>query len=77
MTETTNHLNEQVLEYGRKTGESLLDVYETTATSVADYQDKLADTSSIDWLKSVGHAQASFTRDISKVYVGTARELLK
>lgn len=76
MTETTK-LNEQFRAYGRKTGESLLDVYETTANTVADYQHKIADSTSIDWMKSVGHAQANFTREISKVYTTTARELLK
>jgi hypothetical protein len=52
-------------------------VYETTASTIADYQDKLADSAGVEWLKSVGHAQASFTRDVSKVYATTARELLK
>jgi hypothetical protein len=69
-------LNEQVLEYGRNTGVSFLDAYEKTVKTFADYQDKVGDTSQVDWLADIAHAQAKFTREVSKAYASGARALL-
>jgi hypothetical protein len=74
--ERLRDLNEQVLELGRKAGVSLLDGYESTAKTVADYQDKLADQAKVEWIASAARAQANFTREVSKVYANTGRELL-
>jgi hypothetical protein len=70
-------VNEQVLDFGRKTGASILDAYESTLTTVADYQDKVAETSQVEWLSSLAHAQAELTRGVAKVYASTARGLIK
>ncbi len=75
--EQIREVNEQVLDFGRRAGGTFLDAYETTVKAVADYQDKVADSSPIDWLGTVGHAQANLTREVGKVYASTARELLK
>ena len=69
-------LNEQVLEFGRDAGVSFLDAYEKSVKTFADYQDKVGDTSQVDWLATVAHAQANFTREVSKAYATSARELL-
>ena len=74
--ERLRDLNEQVLELGRKAGVSLLDVYESTAKTVADYQDKLADQAQVEWIASAARAQANLTRELSKAYANTGRELL-
>jgi hypothetical protein len=76
-TERIRELNEQILDFGRKAGMSFLDAYETTLKTFADYQDKAADSSQLPWLASMARAQANFTREISKAYTSTARELLK
>jgi hypothetical protein len=60
-------LNHQVIGLGRKTGASFLSAYESTAATVADYQEKLAKSTRDDWVAVVGHAQASFTRDVAKL----------
>jgi hypothetical protein len=70
-------VNEQVLDFGRKTGASILDAYESTLKTVADYQDKVAETSQVEWLSSLAHAQAELTRGVAKVYASTARGLIK
>jgi hypothetical protein len=70
-------LNEQILEFGRKAGASFLDAYEANLRSFADYQDKVADASQVEWLASLARAQANFTRDVSAAYAASARDLLK
>ena len=75
--ESLRDVNEQFLDFGRKTSATLLDAYETTFKSVADYQDKVADTSQVEWVSNLAHAQAEFTRGVAKVYASTARGLIK
>ena len=76
-TERIRDLNEQVLELGRKAGTGFLDAYEKNLETFAGYQDKVADQTKVDWIANIARAQANFTRDISRVYTSTARDLLK
>ena len=66
-------VNEQVLDFGRKASASVLDAYETTLKTFADYQDKLAESSQVEWVSNLAHAQAELTRGVAKVYASTAR----
>ena len=75
--ERIGELNEQILGFGRKAGISLLDAYETGLKTFADYQDKVADSTQVEWIANVARAQANFTREVSRVYTSTARDLLK
>jgi hypothetical protein len=70
-------LNEQVLDFGRRAGIGFLEAYEQNLQTFADYQDKVADQTKIDWIANVARAQANFTREITRVYTGSARDLLK
>ena len=69
-------LNEQVLEVGRNAGVSFLDAYEKSVKTFADYQDKVGDSTRVEWLATVVHAQAKFTREVSEAYTTSARDLL-
>ncbi len=75
--ERIRELNEQILDFGRKAGLAFLDAYETTLKTFADYQDKVADQSQVEWLANVARAQANFTREVTRVYTSTARDLIK
>ncbi len=75
--ERIRELNEQILDFGRKAGVSFLEGYENTLKTWAEYQDKIADSSQVEWIASIARAQANFTREITRVYTGTARDLLK
>ena len=75
--ERIRELNEQILEFGRKAGVTFLDAYETTLKTFADYQDKVADQSQVEWVASIARAQANFTREVTRVYTSSARDLLK
>jgi hypothetical protein len=76
-TERIRELNEQILTFGRKAGVQFLDAYENTLKTFADYQDKIADQSQIEWIASIARAQANFTRELTRVYTSSARDLLK
>lgn len=76
-TDRIQQLTEQVLEAGRRAGLSYLDAYDATARTVADYQERLAGASQVEWVASAVRAQADLTRQVSRVYTTTARELLK
>jgi hypothetical protein len=70
-------LNEQVLDFGRKAGTGFLEAYEQNLQTFADYQDKVADQTKVDWIANLARAQANFTREITRVYTSTARDLIK
>ena len=70
-------LNEQVLDFGRKAGTGFLEAYEQNLQTFADYQDKVADQTKVDWVANLARAQANFTREITRVYTSTARDLIK
>jgi len=76
-TKTVRDLNEQVLDLGRNAGTGVLEAYEKNLQTYADYQDKVADQTKVDWIANVARAQANFTREITRVYTSTARDLLK
>ena len=75
--ERIRELNEQVLEFGKKAGLQFLEAYETNMKTFADYQDKLADAAQVEWVANATRAQANFTREITRVYSTTTRDLLK
>jgi hypothetical protein len=76
-TERIRDLNEQILDAGKKAGNAYLNAYEKTLQSIADYQETAAKQTDVEWISTVVDAQARFTRELTKVYVSTGRELLK
>ena len=70
-------LNERIIESSKKAGNTYLDIYEKTLTSIADYQEKVGEQSQVDWVSTIANAQASFTRDLAGAYSSAARSLLK
>jgi hypothetical protein len=76
-TARVRELNEQVLDLGKKAGLQLLEAYETNVKTFADYQDKFADTAQVEWVATAARAQATFTRELTRVYGTTTRDLLK
>ena len=75
--ERIRELNEQILDFGKKAGIQFLEAYESNLKSFAEYQDKLADSSQVEWVASIARAQANFTREVTRVYTSSARDLLK
>jgi hypothetical protein len=76
-TKRIRDLNEQILDFGRNAGTGFLEAYEQTLQTFADYQDKVADQTKVDWIASIARAQANLTREVTRVYTSTARDVLK
>jgi hypothetical protein len=69
--------NEQIMESGRKTRLELLEAFEQSLAAFADSQEKLAETSEVEWLSKLLRAQATFTRDVTDASGKFARQLLE
>jgi len=76
-TERIRDLNERILEAGRKAGGAYLDAYEKALESIVDYQERVAKQSDVEWISTIVDSQARFTRELTKLYVSTGRDLLK
>jgi hypothetical protein len=76
-TERIRDLNEQIIDASKKAGGAYLDAYEKALKSIADYQETVARQTDVEWISTVVDAQARFTRELTKLYVNTGRELLK
>jgi hypothetical protein len=76
-TERIRDLNERILTASKKAGGAYLDAYEKALQSIADYQEQVAKQTDIEWVTTIVDAQARFTRELTKLYVSTGRELLK
>jgi hypothetical protein len=70
-------LNERIIESSRKAGRSYVDAYEKTLISIADFQDRVGKASQVDWMSTLAHAQADFTRNWAEAYTSAARNVLK
>jgi hypothetical protein len=73
IAENIREANERILEYGRKAGSEFLEAYERTLLTYADYQDKLAEGATSEWLTQAMKAQANFTRDITGAFADAGR----
>jgi hypothetical protein len=76
-TDRIRDLNEQILDAGKKTGGAYLDAYEKALESIVDYQQSAAKSTDVEFISSVVDAQARFTRELTEIYLKTAREFLK
>lgn len=68
---------ERLLDTSRKASGVYLDTYEKTVKTVADFEERVAGASQNDGLASMFHAHADLSREVAKVQVSAARELLK
>jgi Phasin protein len=76
-TERVRDLNERIVEASRKAGGAYLYAYEKALESMAAYMEQAAKATDVEWVSTVVEAQARFTRELTKMYVSTGRELLK
>ena len=75
--ERIRELNEQIIDAGKKAGGAYLSAYEKALQSIADYQEQVAKQTDVEWVSTIVDAQARFTRELTKVFVSTGREMLK
>ena len=75
--ERVRELNERIIEASNKGGQVYLDVYERTLKSIADYEERVAGASQVEWVTTIAQAQANFTREIAEAYTSAGRDFLK
>jgi hypothetical protein len=70
-------LNEQLIEANREAARLIIDVYEQTMESLAEFHEQAADHTDVDWIATAARAQARFTRELAKRHAEIGRDLLK
>jgi len=69
--------DENLVALTKKVAGAYIDSYEKVGLSVADYQEETAKASNLAWVEVAGAAQADVMRQLTKLYVSTARDLVK
>jgi hypothetical protein len=70
-------LNERILGQIRTAGTGLLDGYEKTLRDIADFEQKAAGATQLEWVQAVATSHARFLADLGSTYADAARVLLK
>lgn len=74
--EQITELNERFVEAGKRAGNLYLDSYDKLVEGVTSIQQKLAEQSQNDAVKSVVATQVDVTRHLASAYSSAARELI-
>jgi hypothetical protein len=69
-------LNERAVETGRKASVAYIDSYEKAAMALADSIEKAGGATKVDWLESVAAKQAKASREVTKAYTASLRQLV-
>jgi hypothetical protein len=68
--------NEDVLESGKKAGDTYLNTVERGLKSYADLHEEVGKALPFDWTTPVATAQAAFVRDVTDAYVAAGRKII-
>jgi hypothetical protein len=68
--------NERFVEAGKRAGNLYLDSYDKLVEGVTSFQQKLAEQSQNDAVKSVVATQVEMTRQLASAYTSAARDLI-
>jgi hypothetical protein len=75
-TERFADLNEKAVASSKKASEAYLASYEKAVVALADTYEKATGATKIEWVASLGSLQADATREITRAYTSTVRELV-
>jgi hypothetical protein len=76
-TQRIRGLNERLIESSKSAGLTTLEAYEKALQSLADFEEKVASATQLDWVSALATTHAKFIADVSGSYTKAARELLK
>jgi hypothetical protein len=76
-TQRIRDLNERLIASSKSAGFTTLDAYEKALGSLADFEEKVASASQLDWVSALAATHAKFITDISSSYANAARDLIK
>ncbi len=75
-TEQFTQFNQQFAQAGKKAGAAYLDGYDKFVEGVISFQQKFAEQSQNDAVKSVVETQIDMTRQMATAYTSAVRELI-
>ncbi len=76
-TKRIRDLNERLIETSKSAGLTALDAYEKALQSLADFEEKVASATQLDWVSALATTHAKFITDLSSSYTKVARDLVK
>ena len=76
-TQRIRDLNERLIESSKSAGVVALDAYEKALQSLADFEQKVAKASQLDWVTALAATHAKFVSDLSTSYTSAVRDQLK
>lgn len=76
-TERIRNLNERIIESSKTAGLVTLDAYEKALASLAEFEEKAASATQLDWVSALATTHAKFITDVSNSYTKAARDVLK
>ena len=76
-TKRIRDLNERLIESSKSAGVVALDAYEKALQSLADFEQKVAKASQLDWVTALAATHAKFISDLSTSYTTAVRDQLK
>ena len=71
--ERIRSLNQQVLARATAAGTSAVDGYEKALQDMADFENKVAGNSQLDWLQAVARSHTKFVTDLTSMYANAIR----
>jgi hypothetical protein len=75
-TDQVVQANERLVEAGKRSSKLYLDSYDRLVEGVTSFQQKLAEQSQNDAVKSVVATQVDVTRQLASAYTSAARDLI-
>jgi len=69
--------NEKLIQSTKRAGMASVDVYEKTLKSLVDFEEKVGQSSQLEWVSALASTHAQFIKDVSQAYTQAAREVLK
>ena len=69
--------NEKLIQSTKRAGMASVDAYEKTLKSLVDFEEKVGQSSQLEWVSALASTHAQFIKDVSQAYTQAAREVLK
>jgi hypothetical protein len=76
-TQRIRDLNERIIDSSKTAGLVTLEAYEKALSSLAEFEEKVASATQLDWVSALATTHAKFITDVSGSYTKAARDLLK
>jgi len=77
VTQRIRDLNERLIDSSKSAGLVALDAYEKALQGLADFEQKIASATQLDWVTALAETHTKFVSELTASYTKAARDLLK